>query len=133
MDDSALLNKCQSQGLCCAQIMVQMGLWARNEDNAQFVQAMGGLCNGLQTGLTCGALTGTVCLLSLFDLDLAKREMIPELVDWFVDQYGSQDCLVILKGSKQSPYTFCPNLIEKTYLFAKELLLDKGFDFGDQL
>jgi hypothetical protein len=90
------------------------------------------VATGMQRGLACGALTGAVCLLGLFDLDLAKRRMIPELLDWFLEQYGAQNCQDILKGDKQNRFKICPDLIENTYLYTKELLLVNGCDMGDR-
>ena len=56
-----------SQGYCCSQIMVQMGLDAKQEENPELLDAVSGLCGGLHSGLFCGILTGAACLLSLFD------------------------------------------------------------------
>ncbi len=132
MDDIHKLRQLQAEGFCCTQVLVAMGLFLRNEKNDQMVQAVSGLCAGMGKGLCCGALTGAACMLCLFDADLAKKEMIPSLVEWFEDEYASRyggtDCDDILQQDRANRAVRCPMLIENTYLAAKELLASFGFE-----
>lgn len=132
MDDIQKLRELQAKGYCCAQVMVGMGLFLRDETNDQLMQAVGGLCGGVYAGLMCGALSGAACMLSLFDPTLAREEMIPELAEWFEDEYaavyGSVNCDDILGGERSMRTQRCPMLMEETYLQARDILASHGFD-----
>ena len=52
------VNELGLQGRCCTQIMVQLALEERGEENDQMTDAVGVLCLGLFSGLGCGALSG---------------------------------------------------------------------------
>jgi hypothetical protein len=123
------------QGNCCSQVFLQMGLFIKGKENPDLVQAVSGLCNGLYSGLVCGALTGGACLLALFDRQ-AGSLMIPDLVNWFKDRYGEMyggiDCIDIIestsvKGSKQCS-DICADIIVETYTKTKEILLENGYN-----
>ena len=137
MKDMDRIAQVRAEGLCCAQTLVQLGLDWRGEENEQLVQAVGGLCGGLSTGKNCGALTGAICMLSMFGLQLARSEMIPEMVEWFAREYGGEqgnvNCLHILGGDMQNRHEICPALIQNTYLAAKDILLLHGFEMGGML
>ena len=126
MDDRILMAQYKARGMCCAQIIVQLGLDLRGEQNETMVQSVSALCGGVRKGLLCGALSGAALMLSLFDPKLAASEMIPELVDWFSDEFGSENCLEILDGDMANRTIKCGGLIEKTYFYAKGLLEDYG-------
>lgn len=132
MDDMQKLHELQAKGLCCSQVLLGMGLYLRNEKNEQLMQSMGGLCAGLHSGYVCGALSGAACMLSLFDLRLAGQEMIPRLVEWFEDEmlqkYEGINCDDILEYDSNNSSMRCPELMEKTYLKAKEILSVYGFN-----
>ena len=132
MSDLDMLRTYRAKGMCCAQILVAMGLYLRHETNDQLVHAVSGLCGGLGKGLCCGALTGAACMLCLFDEELAKKEMIPAIVEFFEDeyasQYGSTNCSDILENDNANRSVRCPMLIEKTYLAAKDILSSFGFE-----
>ena len=78
------------QGYCCTEALVRLGLWLKGAENELLVKASSGLCKGMHSGFTCGALTGGCMVLSMFDRNCAAREMIPELCEWFDTQYGMQ-------------------------------------------
>ena len=115
-------------GMCCTSAVVQMGLVLRGEENEQMVTALAGMCNGMQSGLICGALTGGVCMLNLFGEN--RFEMTRELVDWFNSTYGEKyggiNCLEITGGDRSKKLAICPSLIEATYLQAKNILIEYG-------
>ena len=117
-------------GSCCAQVQVQMALALRGEKNDQLVQAVGGLCGGARSGLTCGAFTGACCALTMFDPALAKDEMIPALLDWFEQKWGSASCSDILDGDPLRKTTLCPTIMAETWEKTRSLLEEYGYDFG---
>jgi hypothetical protein len=121
------------KGYCCAQVMAILGLEALDEENPQLIDSMSALCLGVRGGLTCGALSGAACMLALFDKNLANKEMIPELVDWFkevyAECYGSVNCDDILQNNMANRSKYVPSLLKIQYLKAKEILFEHGFDF----
>ena len=105
-----------------------MGLALRGEENRQMVETLAGLCNGVQSGLLCGALTGGVCMLNLFKEN--DTEMTKELVGWFLSTYGERyggiNCADIIGGDPAKKVSVCPSMIEATYRQAKSILIDYG-------
>jgi hypothetical protein len=84
MTDSAQeILRLSKEGFCCSQIMLQIGLDAKKDENPELLDAVAGLCGGMHSGLCCGTLTGAACLLSMLDKANAKLHMIPRLVEWF--------------------------------------------------
>ncbi len=130
-DDIKRVRALVESGLCCTQVLVAMGLEARGEENAQMVDAVATLCGGMRIGKLCGALSGGACMLGLFNKELARDKMVPELSEWFQEAYGNVDCLEILKGDMQNRVQVCPGLIENVYLQAKEILFENGFDLDE--
>lgn len=123
------------QGFCCSQVLIMLGLEAQGKSNPDLVRAMGGLCGGVgYSGRACGALTGAVCLLSLYvgrgapeeREMLFGRSMIDELVQWFEDEYGSRyggtDCYSILENNPVNRVSRCPLLVYDTFEKAVEIL-----------
>jgi len=125
--DVKRLHQLRLEGKCCSAVMLQLALELRGEENPALVKAATGLCMGVHSGLTCGALTGAACMMSLFDEKLAATEMIPRLTEWFTAAY-STDCRSILGGRPENKALRCPSIIEKTYLEAREILEEFGFD-----
>ena len=128
-DELKRMCEMKSQGHCCSSIIVQLGLDLRGEENEQLVWAVRGLCNGLYSGLVCGALTGSVCMLALFDAK--NTEMTKDMVEWFQSEYapkyGSCNCEDITGDDQYKRTAICPDLIKDTYLHAKQLLIDFGY------
>ena len=120
------------KGYCCSQIMVKLGLDARESENQELLDAVSGLCSGLHAGLTCGTLTGGACLLAMFDKEAAAREMIPHLVDWFTETfsgcYGGSTCREIIAGNPMNKMERCPGIIAQTFEKCRELLEDRGYE-----
>ena len=88
------------QGLKCSQILLQLGLELQGKDNPDVIRTVSGLAGGLGfSGRICGALTGGVCLLSLYAADNPRLYlMIDELVSWFEQQHPSINCVDIIDG-----------------------------------
>lgn len=128
------------KGFHCAQIILRVALHARGEENEALIRAMTGLGNGLGgTGNVCGALTGAVCMLSLYagraaedeEPDYQLNEMTEALVGWFEETYGSLECEEITDNSASKKAIVCPALTARTYDRAMELLTDYGYVFPD--
>lgn len=130
MDDGLKrMYQLKVEGLCCSSILIEMGLELRGESNEQFVKAARALCDGIHSGLICGALTGAVCMLALFDEK--NIEMTKEMADWFTNElcakYGSADCRAITHLDPYEKAVKCPEILKATYLRAKELLEEFGY------
>jgi C_GCAxxG_C_C family probable redox protein len=131
------------QGFNCSQILLLLGLEARQENNPDLVRAMTGLGGGLGfSGKTCGALTGGVCLLGLYAGRGTPEErehdrfllMVEELVQWFEEEtggaYGGINCADIL-GEDLANKTVtprCGSIVSSTYARVGEILSANGID-----
>ncbi len=136
MDDVARLHELLREGKCCASAIVQTALEINGGGNEQLVHAVSGLCVGVRSGLLCGALTGAACMMSMLDPRNANKEMIPELVEWFRSTYGREhggiNCADIIENDMSVRKLRCPAVIESTYLRAKRIMTDYGYDFGPE-
>lgn len=132
-DDLERLRALLRGGTCCSVALVQMGLEHRGEENPQLLQAVSGLCGGVQGGLACGALTGAACMLNVVDPERANTVLVPELVEWFTEtmtrEHGGPDCSDIVHGDPLLKRSLCPGLVEAVYLKAREILAAYGHDF----
>ena len=128
-DEVMMMRRLKAEGLCCSSILLEMGLKLRGESNDQLVRAVRALCNGMQSGLVCGALTGSVCMLALFDEK--NKEMTKEMADWFINelcrQYGSAECRDITHCDPAEKAMICPELNKQVYFHAKGLLVEYGY------
>jgi hypothetical protein len=126
------IARLSAQGYCCSQIMLIMGLDAMEDENPQLVDAVSGLCRGLQSGLACGTLSGAACLLALFDKAAANTDMIPRLVEWFKERYtgayGGITCDEIVCGDPMNKCERCPKIMAETYEQCRELLHEHGYE-----
>jgi len=109
------------EGYCCSEMLLQLGLDEKETENPDLINAIKGLCGGLHTGLLCGALSGAACLLSFFEPEKASY-MIPALVEWFKECFGSYNCGEIIGDEPISKVEKCPVIVAKTYEKVKELL-----------
>lgn len=140
MDDNSLkIMQFALQGYPCSQIMLLMGLEIKGEDNPDLVRAMQGLAQGgFNEKMTCGALTGACCLISLFGGRAAPdeyphaelKDMVTELVDWFDDTYGAtyggMICHEIRRdGDAMEKKQRCGDLIAATCHKALEILAQR--------
>lgn len=130
-DDIQQIRQLGREGKCCASIMVEMGLSKRGERNEQMVAAVATLCNGLYSGMLCGALSGAACMLGLFgDNPAESAEMTRELAEWFVsvcgEKYRSTDCADITENDPAIKRERCPAIVEATYLQARTILEEYG-------
>lgn len=114
------------QGLKCSQILLQLGLEMQGKDNPDLIRAGSGLAGGLGfTGRNCGALTGGVCLLSLYAADNPRLYlMIEELVSWFEQQQPGINCVDIIDGDPKQHLDAvkCGAIVAATFEKVKEIL-----------
>jgi len=147
MNESMIrMMELSQQGFCCSQILVMLGLEAQGKADPDLVRAMGGLCGGIgYSGKNCGALTGAVCLLSMYVGRGAPEEhevrfgrmMIDELVQWFDDdygtKYGSVDCNSILENDPMNRISRCPQLVYEAYEKVTEILEKNGLSLEGRM
>lgn len=140
MDEVSLrMLQLKQEGFCCTQIMLIMALEVQGITNRGLIRAAGGLCYGVgMSGEICGALSGGVCLLSLYagkgSGDEQGDERLPlmmeELREWFREisgaSYGGIRCDEIL--ACHPDMTACGLIVASTYSKAMEILLAHGFN-----
>jgi len=122
-----------TEGYCCSQILLKIGLDSRGDDTPELLDAVAGLCHGMFSGLCCGTLTGAACLLSLYDKHNAAAHMIPELVEWFQAtcasaSYGGISCDDIIEADAVKKVERCPKLMLETLEECRELLAQFGHE-----
>jgi len=132
--DAFRMFQLATQGFCCSQIMVILGLDEQGQENPDLIRAMHGLCGGIgRSGKTCGALTGGVCVLGLKTGKGTPQEfghpkfnrMINDLLEWFEEVHGSIDCDGILDHSLGEGNEYpvqCGNIVSTTYSKVNEIL-----------
>ena len=125
--DIKKLNQLLLSGSCCSQALVSLGLTLKGEENPSLLRASASLCLGVRSGLTCGALTGAAMMMALFEPEAAYSEMIPELADWFQENYDEEQ----MEERIHEQALRCPQVVENTYRKARELLEDYGVDLED--
>ena len=143
MDDYQVqMLRLGSAGYSCSQILIQLALDVRGEENPALVRSMAGLAYGCGGGKgSCGALTGGCCLLALFagKGDDTEREsdrlplMLNEMSDWFEsqvgNQYGGTMCETITgEDGPAAAQERCGAIVGDTFAKAMEILTTHGFD-----
>ena len=116
-----------TQGFCCSQIMVILGMEEQGKENPDLIKAIQGMCGGIgRSGKTCGVLTGGVCLIGLafgkgtpLESGHVKiNRMINDLMEWFENTHGSINCDEILgyplDDGKEYP-VHCGNIVSTTF------------------
>jgi len=143
MDDNLIrMLRLAAGGYACSQIIVQLGLDARGEENPALVRAMAGLVYGCGGGkASCGALTGGCCLLALYagkgsDAEVGSDHlmlMLSELSEWFESQvggqYGGVSCETITgEDGPAAARQRCGVIVGNTFNKVMEILAAYGFD-----
>ena len=146
MDDYQIeMMRLAAKGYVCSQIIVQLGLAARGEENPALVRAMTGLAYGCGGGqASCGALTGGCCLIALYagkgsDAETESEQlplMLNELSEWFQarvgGQYGGIICETITgEEGPAAARQRCGAIVGDTVAKAMEILVIHGFDPDD--
>jgi len=118
------------EGHCCSQVMVLLALEAMEEENPQLVDAMRGLCGGMDSGMTCGVLAGAACMLSMVNPNAVEDRLVASLVQWFQATfgpcYGGITCAQIVAGDPRNKVERCPRMMEQTFERCRELLSATG-------
>ncbi|EGW38199.1 DVU_1555 family C-GCAxxG-C-C protein [Desulfosporosinus sp. OT] len=132
--DAFRMFQLATQGFCCSQIILILGLDELGKENPDLIKAMQGLCGGIgRSGKTCGALTGGACLIGLnvgkgtpSELGHPKINlMINDLMEWFEYTHGSIDCEGILDHSLDEGNEYpvqCGNIVSATLSKVQEIL-----------
>jgi hypothetical protein len=143
MDETQIrMMQLAARGYACSQIIIQLALEARGEENPSLVRAMAGLAYGCAGGhATCGSLTGGCCLIALYaakgsDAEAASDRlqlMLSDLVDWFNDAVGSRFggilCATITgEDGPAAARQRCGTIVADTVEKAMAILLANGFD-----
>ena len=143
MDDTQIrMLQLAAKGYYCSQIIVQLALEARGEDNPALVRAMAGPAYGCGSGrATCGALTGGCCLLALYAAKGSDGEresdrlflMLNELADWFDQQvgalYGGSACETITgEDGPAAARQRCGGIVAETFAKTMAILMANDVD-----
>ena len=121
------------EGLCCAQVLVKLGLRAKALENDTLLNCVSGLCNGMFSGNNCGILTGAALMLCLFDRENAIRFMIPELNEWFLETYGTVNCSQLVGSKRYAQKEKCMQMTEDTIDKCQELMSEFGVSLNESL
>ena len=122
-DTEVRVRRARPAGPCCTQIMAQLALERRREQNRQMVDAVGALCNGLFSGLGCGALAGGAVAMWLLAGSPVDGALVEELVDWLLRtgtaRRPATASWAAIPGRR---LTQCPLIVAETYDEAVTLL-----------
>jgi hypothetical protein len=140
-DISLRILQLSTQGYGCSQVLMQLALEARGEDNPGLVRAMAGLEYGCGGGrATCGALTAGCCVLALYagkNGDPVGSERLPLMLqaisDWFEERlggaHGGITCEAILGAEgPAAARQRCGTIVADTHAQLLEILAANGFD-----
>jgi C_GCAxxG_C_C family probable redox protein len=123
------------KGYHCSQALMLLSLEQRGLSNPLMVRALGGLALGMFSSRTCGALTGSACVIASYfpreegeDEPTAYRAPVHEMTAWFKDQFGSTECLELVENDPGQIRRFCPILIEKCFEKIMSILEDLDID-----
>ncbi len=132
-----------SKGYSCSQILMLLALQMQGQENPALVRASNALAQGIANGgKTCGALTGGLCLISLYTAkgsdsdrgDDREAVMWEELEDWFnseICQNKSNYCDDILGLNENNSMNInrlahggaiCANMVAKVFEKCLEIL-----------
>ena len=119
------INDLKIKGYCCSQLVaIIAGLEPLDEENDSLLRSLRGLCIGMFSKKTCGALTGGACTLSLHLQGGSLEESCQELVEWFLQRFGSIDCKDHI-GAASGPAMVCMDIVQETCEKCMEMLMEK--------
>jgi hypothetical protein len=139
-DVSLRILQLSGQGYGCSQVLMQLTLEARGEDNPGLVRAMAGLQYGCGGGrATCGALTAACCVLALYAAsggETGATERLPlmlqALSDWFEERVGGQGGItceaIVGNEGPAAARQRCGTIVADTHARLLEILAANGFD-----
>ena len=114
------------RGHCCSESIMAMFQEDTGSENEELVKAMGAFCGGMREGLVCGTLAAAVSAIFVAaeSYEQARDVLRPEMMNWFLEHYGSYSCADIIGDDEMRKITYCPILVEETYCKLTELLED---------
>lgn len=135
MDLQERIMELSQTGLHCSQIMMQLSLDLREQEEPFTIRALGALGGGMFARRTCGTLTGAAAMLSSY---FPRTENQPEphqyqalaraLVEWFEAENKSLECRDLVIFDPPHLLAFCPGLMERTFVKCLNLLEENGID-----
>jgi hypothetical protein len=130
-EDSQAIRQLMNEGNSCSQVMMGMAMKKLGIEDAHLIRAMRGLSMGMGIRHACGILTGIACAMSLADERLGYKIMFPELFKWFYETYGDDHggvlCAELMDGDDGNRPLRCPEMIDRTWEKACEILEENGF------
>lgn len=128
---TALHRNMYDGNFCCASIMLKTGFDLEDVEDETALTAIEGLCGGMRSGkYPCGVLSGACCMISFLAPEDAP-DMIPELTQWFSDNYtqlyGGINCSDIKRCPEDAAK--CQQVMEQTYQKAMEILEAHGYEY----
>ena len=111
------------KGHCCSQTIMSLCLEDLDKENEDLIKAMTAFCVGMGEGKICGTLAAAVAALHVVDSAQATDSWQEELMNWFYDNYGDYDCCGIIGEDTRKQLSYCPKIIEETYLKLREYTL----------
>ena len=111
---------------CCSESIMAMFLQDSGRENEELAKAMGAFCGGMRAGLVCGTLAAAICVIFVASesYEQACDELRSEMMNWFLNRYGSYSCADIIDGDETRKITYCPIIVEETYCKLMEMLED---------
>jgi hypothetical protein len=129
--DSERVRQLISEGKSCSQVMMCMTMERLGIEDEYLVRAMRGLAGGMGVRHACGIVTGIACAMGLADERLGFSIMFPELYHWFYETYGEAsggiNCHDLLDGDESNRSLRCPEMMDRTWEKAAEILENHGF------
>lgn len=132
--DAFRMFQLATQGFCCSQIMLILGMEEQGKENPDLIKAMHGMCGGIgRAGRTCGVLTGGVCLIGLTygkgtptqSGHVKIHLMVNDFLEWFENTHGSIDCDGILGHPLDAGNEYpvqCGNIVSTAFSKVQEIL-----------
>ena len=116
-----------AEGFCCSEIVMKIMLPDALRTDSLLLNAMSGLCYGMQNQYACGVLAAAACALSCLEDSKEKRNyLVKSLGSWFKDKFGSTECKELSPdGAGRS---VCAGLIEETIYECFDLLEENEED-----
>ncbi len=122
IDIAERVQELSLKGLCCAQIVMAIGLEMREEENDSLVRAIAGACNGLCAESACGAFIAGACLLALYtDGDVSP--FVRQLRQTFAAEFSSINCPDLV-DMRQSDCEKCKEITIRICEICFEILED---------
>ncbi len=146
-DTQMMILELGGKGYTCSQILLIAALRMQGLENENLVRASSALAQGVaNTGKICGALTGGLCLLSMYSAkgsdfeqaDLNEALMWEELIEWFNAEicHGKENTCDAILGLENDNSTsrlsgneqFCGQIVGKVWEKCLMILSSYGID-----